>query len=344
MFVVPDAAINLVNFAALPLGESEYLVDRGPVLHYLSAERDLLIDAAAPGAGSGLLAVSNPDFDTREMFAELRPQSARSEDVQAAMAAAIYRGPRSACGSFRSMRFEALPASGWEAKEVVELWNAHATRTPRGSHDAPSGGAILLSGPASNESSFKRNARGHQVLHLATHGFFLGGKCSSALDSPGASAGTGAAEEAITRENPLLLSGLALAGANNREVAGADEDDGILTAEEIATLDLRGTEWAVLSACDTGIGEIRAGEGVFGLRRAFQMAGARTVIMSLWPVEDEAARRWMTALYRHRFVAGESTAESVNGASLELLKQRRVRGESTHPFYWAGFIAAGDWR
>jgi CHAT domain-containing protein len=83
---------------------------------------------------------------------------------------------------------------------------------------------------------------------------------------------------------------------------------------------------------------------VFGLRRAFQLAGARTVIMSLWPVEDEATRLWMTALYRHRFVEGKSTAASVNGASLELLQQRRARGESTHPFYWAGFIAAGDWR
>lgn len=159
-----------------------------------------------------------------------------------------------------------------------------------------------------------------------------------------ASAETGAAVETAVRENPLLLSGLAFAGANHRDVAGPDEDDGILTAEEIATLDLLGTEWAVLSACDTGIGEIRAGEGVFGLRRAFQMAGAHTVIMSLWPVEDEAARRWMTALYRNRFTAGESTAEAVNGASLEMLKQRRARGESTHPFYWAGFIAAGDWR
>ena len=125
--------------------------------------------------------------------------------------------------------------------------------------------------------------------------------------------------------------------------AGADEDDGILTAEEIATLDLHGTEWAVLSACDTGLARC-GGEGVFGLRRAFQLAGARTVIMSLWPVEDEATRQSMTSLYRHRFSERKSTIASVNDANLELLQRRRARGESTHPFYWAGFIAAGAWQ
>jgi CHAT domain-containing protein len=100
----------------------------------------------------------------------------------------------------------------------------------------------------------------------------------------------------------------------------------------------------VLSACDTGIGEIRAGEGVFGLRRAFQIAGTRTVIMSLWAVEDESARIWMTSLYQRRFLRGMTTAESVRAASLDVLRERKHRHQSTHPFYWAGFVAAGDWR
>ena len=95
--------------------------------------------------------------------------------------------------------------------------------------------------------------------------------------------------------------GLALSRANRRALASADGDDGILTAEEVAGLDLSGVKWAVLSACDTGVGEIAAGEGVFGLRRAFQIAGVRSVIMSLWSVEDLSTRAWMRALYEGRF-------------------------------------------
>ena len=109
-------------------------------------------------------------------------------------------------------------------------------------------------------------------------------------------------------------------------------------------MNLSGVEWAVLSGCDTGAGEIRGGEGVLGLRRAFQEAGAKTVIMSLWPVEDEATRQWMTALYQGRLIKKLSTADAVQEASRSALQQRRSKGLTTHPFYWAAFVAAGDWR
>jgi len=118
----------------------------------------------------------------------------------------------------------------------------------------------------------------------------------------------------------------------------------VLTAEEVAALDLGGVQWAVLSACDTGLGEVRAGEGVLGLRRAFQLAGAGTVVMSLWPVYDATSRRWMNTLYERHFIAGSGTVESVREASLALLHERRKHGRSTHPIHWAGFVAAGDWR
>ena len=104
------------------------------------------------------------------------------------------------------------------------------------------------------------------------------------------------------------------------------------------------TAWAVLSACDTGLGEIRAGEGVFGLRRAFQVAGARTVIMSLWSVDDQATRAWMRALYEARLRQGLSTADAVRAASVSVLRERRAKKQSTLPFYWAAFVAAGDWK
>ncbi len=146
----------------------------------------------------------------------------------------------------------------------------------------------------------------------------------------------------VRSTSPLLLTGLVFAGANLKGRSG--RDDGILTAEEIAGLNLRGTEWAVLSACDTGLGEIRAGEGVFGLRRAFQIAGVRTVIMSLWSVDDQATREWMNALYRGRLQERLDTVAAVRNASLSVLQGRRSKGLSTHPFYWAAFVAAGDWR
>jgi CHAT domain-containing protein len=123
----------------------------------------------------------------------------------------------------------------------------------------------------------------------------------------------------------------------------AGGDDGVLTAEEIAGLDLRSAGWAVLSACETGVGDVQSGEGVLGLRRAFQVAGARTVIMSLWAVEDDSAREWMHALYAAR-LGGSETPEAVREASRDVLQQRRAGGLDTHPFHWGGFVAAGDWR
>jgi CHAT domain-containing protein len=195
----------------------------------------------------------------------------------------------------------------------------------------------LLQGRAATEAAVKRYAPGRRVLHLATHGYFLAGPCDPA--EPGEAGGP----VSVAAANPLLMAGLAFAGANHRAAAGDADDDGILTAAEIAAMDLSGVEWAVLSACDTGLGSIHSGEGVLGLRRAFRVAGAATVIMSLWPVDDVSTREWMTRLYAAR-KDGESTAAAVRAAMRGQLAARRAAGSSTHPFFWAGFVAAGDWR
>ena len=131
---------------------------------------------------------------------------------------------------------------------------------------------------------------------------------------------------------------------NSRLKAKPDQEDGILMAQEIVSLDLSSAEWVVLSACDTGVGKLQAGEGVLGLRRAFEVAGAGTAIMSLWGVEDRSTREWMRRLYDARFHRRRSTPEAVRDAALGVLQDRRAHGRSTHPFYWAGFVAAGDWR
>jgi CHAT domain-containing protein/tetratricopeptide (TPR) repeat protein len=357
VFVVPDGALHLANLAALP-SRGRYLLESGPTIHYLSAERDLVPPAEPVPAGAGLLAFGGPDFDAARLFAALSvdpPATPREVEPVARLSsppsdlptvqAWAFRGQRSGCGSFASIDFEPLPATAREAEEVLSLWQSGSAPASQ-----PADSRARTGGEAT-EAAFKKEAPGRRTLHLATHGFFLGSECPQVTGESRGVGGVAATTQPSPdgkprplRENPLLLSGLALTGANHREHAGPDEEDGVLTAEEIAALDLSGVEWAVLSACDTGVGEIQAGEGVLGLRRAFQVAGARTLILSLWSVEDDSTREWMRALYEGRLSQGLDTAEAVRNASLTVLKARRERGESTHPFYWAGFVAAGDWR
>ncbi len=138
--------------------------------------------------------------------------------------------------------------------------------------------------------------------------------------------------------NPLLRSGLALAGANTWLQDGAlppEVEDGILLAEDVTGLDLLNTELVVLSACDTGLGDIHAGEGVFGLRRAFVLAGAKTLVMSLWKVPDHATQELMVDFYE-RVLLGEGRAEALHAA------QRSLKERYPHPRYWGAFICQGD--
>ena len=180
-----------------------------------------------------------------------------------------------------------------------------------------------------------------------THGFFLspGGGGTAEEYGPTALERWSRAGAQTATQNPLLMTGLALAGAN-RTLAGAPPQgqDGLLLAEELASLNLSGTDWVVLSACETGLGDLVPGEGIVGLRYGALAAGARTVIMSLWRVEDDATARWMDALYQARLGRQASTVESLTAASRAVLASRRKAGKSTHPFYWAAFVAAWDWR
>jgi CHAT domain-containing protein len=182
---------------------------------------------------------------------------------------------------------------------------------------------------------------GRRVIHLATHGFSLDDVCRT----PRAAQADKAAGGLEASGSAFPVFGLALADVNRREIAAgrADAEDGILTADEIAALDLRGVEWAVLSGCQTGVGPALRGEGVLGLRRAFQVAGAKTLVMSLWAVGDHDALEWILELYRAR-LAGRTTAEAIRAASLRVLENRRRAGAIAHPHFWGAFVAAGDWR
>jgi CHAT domain-containing protein len=139
-------------------------------------------------------------------------------------------------------------------------------------------------------------------------------------------------------ENPMLRSGLALAGANTWLKNGdlpEEAEDGLLTAEDVTGLDLLATELVVLSACETGLGQVHVGEGVFGLRRAFVLAGAKTLVMSLWKVPDEQTRELMTDFYG-RLLAGRGRADALREAQLAM------KEKYPDPFYWGAFICQGD--
>ena len=211
------------------------------------------------------------------------------------------------CEDFRSLQFHSLPGTGVEVADIAKSWRRWNGAEP----------SALLTGADATRNRFIEQASQNRVLHVATHAFVLDRGCGDG--------------------NPLLHSGLVFAGAN------ATRDAAILTAQQIASLDLSGVEWAVLSACNTGNGELHDGEGVLGLQRAFRVAGAHSVIMTLWPVDDDVTRQFMHELYAQRLGRHTTTADAVWNSSRKLLVERRAAGKSTHPWYWAGFIGSGGW-
>lgn len=318
VFVVPDGSLHRVNLAALPF-RGRYLVEHDVLVHTLQTERDLLTEAG-PSRGRGLLALGGAQYDASPAAAGVPVATPDAPSP------GLFRGAVASCPQFQALRFDALPAAREEVASVLDTWEGDRTTS--------------LQGPEATEAAFKAEAPGHRVLHLATHAFFLGEACGPER----AAADLGRRQVAsisVAGDTPLLLSGLAFAGANRR-AEGAGTEDGILTAEEVATLDLSSVEWAVLSACDTGSGVVRDSEGIMGLPRAFRVAGARTVILSLWRVEDRATRDWMEALYRGHLSRDLPAAAAVRFAARSILERRRADGAGSHPFYWAAFLALGS--
>ncbi|HEY5314368.1 MAG TPA: CHAT domain-containing tetratricopeptide repeat protein [Pirellulales bacterium] len=217
-----------------------------------------------------------------------------------------------------------------------------------------------LSKVEATTAALREAASDYRYLHLATHGFFAAPRFHSALeqqlDAPPAGTGKLVTSQSVSGYHPGLLSGLVLAGANHPQPQG---DNGYLTAEEVGTLDLRGVQLAVLSACETGLGNVAGGEGLLGLQRAFQAAGARTVVASLWRVRDQATRLLMERFYKNLWQQKPdqprmTKLEALREAQLWMLREGGNRGLALEvqqpaagplpPYFWAAFVLSGDWR
>lgn len=332
VFVVPEGLLHLVNLDVLPGDGGRYLVETDLRVHLLSVERELVRPLVSRPATRNLLALGAPDFNADpRLVASSRPQ--QSPDGTALhgvpVEAVVFRSSDPEAPDFGEARFVPLRSAREEVEEIAAMWGE--------------GFVSKRVGDEAGEGRFKLDAAGYRALHVATHAFFLKGNCVTVANHP-ASRAPLAQVPCVAGTNPLLVSGLALAGANRRSELdiGGQVDDGMLTSAEIASLDLRGVESAVLSACDTGGGDILPGEGVLGLRRAFLGAGVRSVVMSVWRVQDEFASRWMKRFYAARLDEHGSTANAVRAASRAMLESLRRDGRSTHPFYWGAFVAVGE--
>jgi CHAT domain-containing protein len=280
-------------------------------MSYLTSGRDLL-RLQVPR-----LSLSNPVIIADPLFGE--PAIAGGPQVTRQASVRTRRRSVTAGDDLSTIYFAPLGGTAEEARAIKTLFPE----------------ATLLTGRRATKATLQQ-VEAPRMLHIASHGFFLRDAARDAQPPAGPPvSGTRAMTASITADNPLLRSGLALAGAN---LTRDSHDDGILTALEASGLNLWGTKLVTLSACDTGVGEVRNGEGVYGLRRAFLLAGAETLVMTLWPVSDYITREPMAAYYAG-LRAGLGRGDALREAKLAMLKQK----DRQHPFYWASFIVSGEW-
>lgn len=320
VWVAPDGALNLLSFPGLLAEDGRYLIEHYG-LHMLSSGRDLLRFEKTERAGIGLLALGDPDFDLGPTDAAT---GTAATDRNADVTGGSYRNIRRIGQELHGLNVKRLAATRQEVEHAVDVW-----RSQRGEP------CTVFLGAEASEAHFKQQCKGKRVLYLATHAFYIDDENASATDPESG--------RHTPIESPFLQCGVLLAGANlvGKRAAVEGAEDGILTAEEVAGLDLSGVDLVVLSACETGLGEVRSGEGVYGLRRSFEMAGARTVISTLWIVDDQASARLMSSLIEHSDL---DIAHAMRRAYLDQLSYLRADHRSDHPLHWAGFVATGDWR
>jgi CHAT domain-containing protein/Tfp pilus assembly protein PilF len=333
IYIVPDSILHLLPFDAIVNENDNYLIESRD-LKILSSSRDLVV-AALPEAQGEFLIIAGPDYDLENK------KTVESKKIIAAKRGGLDRGMRISHG-LRSLSFEPLlgaEVEGKTIKTVSDSFTPLAGAKKEGKNIKQTaqnreGGSVIFLNREAEETQLRSLKKSPQMIHIATHGFFL--QAEERLKRRLLSMQRGGNQTTPPPgDNPLLRAGLAFAGINaNAPFLGEidTDNDGVLTALEVLSLNLSGTRLVVLSACETGVGEIYAGEGVYGLRRAFQEAGVKSVVNSLWPVSDEGTRRLMSSFYQHLFNKVPA-GKALKAAQLEMLNS-----EWSSPYYWSSFV------
>ncbi len=312
LLISAAGSLNLIPFAALVDEQNRYLVERYSI-SYLTSGRDLLRLRIAQASRARPVVVADPTFGEPPTISKRGGETGNRPDNEPVERAQI---------DYSQIFFGPLPGVADEVRALKQL-------LPQ---------ANFLLKQAATKAALKQ-VHGPSLLHIATHGFFLedlpaekSNAKSNRLEK--INNGTRLGKWAVWAENPLLRSGLALAGANQGR---SNDDNGVMTALEASGLDLWGTKLVVLSACDTGLGEVKSGEGVYGLRRALVLTGAESQMMSLWPVSDRSTSDLMAGYYK-ALIRGQRRDLALRSVQLQMLRSSRA-----HPYYWASFIQSGEW-
>ncbi len=336
LVICPDSALWLVPWTALPIEENQFAIEKWNI-RFVTSGRELVTEQRAttktPVGSPRIFANPNYDLTPREaqeaLDAVLQIGPAKTPIAQDSGSATA----KHSTGSLATIgRVSALAGTAGEAQAVAPKLAVYAKAQPK----------LYLENQA-QEGVFRR-MRSPQVLLISTHGFFLPApepkRDGDSADYGGAPVPTAAPQ--APAENLLVRCGLLLAGCNKRDSIPASSklDDGVLTGMEIVGTDLRGTELVVLSACETGIGKVNSGEGVAGLRQAFQLAGAQSVVATLWQIPDQATAQLMNDFFAN-LAAGQSKSEALRNAQLTRIKARREKYGAAHPLYWAAFTLTG---
>ncbi len=303
LYIAPDGPLYLLIFASLRLPDGRFLVERQQI-NQLQTGRDLLQADKSTPPSKGIVIIGGAKYGDRP---------AGTAEPASTLAAAYQQ--RAACELAQGLAY--LPESRREAQTIGEIFAMNTGEQ-----------AAVLIGDDASEYNLKHLKPPPRILHVSTYSFYFAQEEQIRLAMP-----------RLAEEAPLLLSGLALAGANNGLQGRVDKhgDDGLLYSLEVLGLNLHGTELVSLSACETGKGVLDYSEGVYGLVRAFRTAGAKSVLMTLTPVGDKASREFMTTFY-DKWLSSEtsiSPAEALHQTRLQFIHDKKP------PQDWAPFVLVG---